>query len=138
MSDKTKQILIIIAGVVIAVLIVLFAVALYQGTASVPGEVQAAAWGLLIAAIGAGSVYLNTRSNAITRQNSDRNAQETQAKVQEVGSHIAQTTANLVTQQADVVAAKVAETLTPDPTLQRIEEHTAEIAKNTDPEVKPS
>lgn len=128
MNDRTRQTLIIIAAIVAAVLVLLFAFALYQGIATVPGEVQAAAWGLLIAAIGAGSVYLNTRSNAATRANSDRNAQETQAKVDELHS--------TVQQQADVVAAKVAE-VTAQPTLEAIEHHTAEIAANTEPQVKP-
>lgn len=123
MSDRTKQILIVLAGITAAILVILFAIALYQGTATVPGEVQAAAWGLLIAAIGAGSVYLNTRSNAATRQNSDRNAQETQAKIETLHSTVAA--------QADVVAAKVAEAVTPDPTLQQIEANTRETAEHT-------
>lgn len=141
MTDKTKQALIIIAGVVVGALVVLFALALYQGIASVPSEVQTAAWGLLIAAIGAGSVYLNSRSNAATRENSNRNAAETQSKVAEVVTtlhnglrqDIAHTTADLVNRQAEVVATKLADTLATTNTLQKIEEHTEQIAENTDP-----
>lgn len=118
MTERTKNILVIIAA-----LVLLFAFALYQGIATVPGEVQAAAWGLLIAAIGALSVYLNTRSNAATRANSDKNAYETQAKIETLHSTVAA--------QADVVAAKVAEVTTSAP-LAAIEQHTAEIAENTE------
>lgn len=145
MTERTRQVLYIIAGATVAVLVLLFAVALYQGTASVPGEVQAAMWGLLVAAIGAISVYINVRSNTITRENSDRNAAQTQAKVEQVSADLhnglaqefGKTAANMVSQQAEVVAARLATTLT-DTTaataaLQAIETNTEQIAQNTEP-----
>lgn len=146
MSEQTQSFLIRVAAVVVAVLILLFAAAVYQGTASVPGEVQIALWGLLVAGIGAVSVYINTRSNAATRLNSDRNAQVTQDKVEAVAQtlhnglrqEIADTTAALVNKQAEVVATKLASELQSSgpvaSTLQEIATNTEQIAANTDPE----
>lgn len=141
MNERTKQVLIVLAGITAAFLVILFAFAVYQGVATVPAELQTAIIGLLVAAIGAGSVYLNTRSNAATRENSDRNAERTQAKVQQVSTDLhnglreefGKTAADLVNRQAEVVAAKLAEVGTAAP-LQEIAENTSRIAENTEPE----
>jgi hypothetical protein len=153
MTENTKTFLIRLFGIVIAILVVLFAVALYQGKITVADETQTQIAGYVVAIIGAVATgvitYINVRSNAavlkqnelaaeLARLNSNRNAAATQEKVQTLITDVhdglkgdfARATEELVSKQAEVVAAELKKVGT-DPTLQAIEEHTADIAENT-------
>lgn len=125
MTDQTKNRLLLLAGIVVAVLILGFAGAflylLIIGRASVPEPIVTALSSAIVGLIAVGAIFINGQ---LSRQHSDTNAaqtqatvvqaaQDTQAHVQDVAARVEQVHADVIT-AATVPAVLVATDTTPE------------------------
>lgn len=111
----TKQILTVLAGGVVAFLVTLYGVALFQGRASLDPALQTALISLIVTVVGGITVGTQIRQGTTIRENSDKNAKETREKVQEgldtmndgLPARIAEGTRTLVKEDTEAAAIRL-------------------------------